>query len=171
MKRPARYVFALCSVISLPLCLTVCALWVRSYWVGDGCVWKPATDADTYYSTYLARGRWRFDRGHWRTHEADFYRDVSAPDYIEADAGALGFAVEFLTDDTPERHLRTVFPMWAPAALSAVLPAIGLTSYARRRRTLTRRAAGLCPACGYDLRASPARCPECGIVSATRRGD
>ena len=43
----------------------------------------------------------------------------------------------------------------------AVLPTIWLFRKLRSRRRL---AAGLCPVCGYDLRATPDRCPECGAV-------
>jgi hypothetical protein len=36
----------------------------------------------------------------------------------------------------------------------------------RRRRGEHRRRNSLCPFCGYDLRGSPGRCPECGAVPA-----
>jgi hypothetical protein len=46
--------------------------------------------------------------------------------------------------------------------LAAVLLALTAVVYYRARRLSPVLNIGLCPACGYDLRASPQRCPECG---------
>jgi hypothetical protein len=55
-------------------------------------------------------------------------------------------------------------PHWFVAAALA-LPPFG--QVARARRKALRSRAGLCRSCGYDLRATPDRCPECGAVPAT----
>jgi hypothetical protein len=52
----------------------------------------------------------------------------------------------------------------------AVLPAARLPTAASavsRRQQKRRLTAGLCARCGYDVRASPSRCPECGSAVAT----
>ncbi len=56
-----------------------------------------------------------------------------------------------------------VIPYWAIVSAALVLPAIGMKSF-YRRRTLCRLERGICRGCSYDLRATPDRCPECGLV-------
>jgi hypothetical protein len=65
----------------------------------------------------------------------------------------------------PRRAERmVVVPLWLPLPAASLLPALWLAWTQREAR---RRRAGLCPACGYDLRASPDRCPECGAAAAS----
>ncbi len=89
------------------------------------------------------------------------------------DSGHLGFASVDIRgimmaaatgNYSAKMHLLTV-PYWPFATVLALIYAF----FWRRRRNIERRLArNMCKVCGYDLRASPERCPECGTpVAAT----
>jgi len=61
-----------------------------------------------------------------------------------------------------------VISYWLPIVVASILPLLAMWKRLQRWRTDLR---GLCPICGYDLRATPDRCPECGLVPVKAQAD
>jgi hypothetical protein len=57
-------------------------------------------------------------------------------------------------------------PAWFAVTLFAIPPGFVAFRFFRRKK---KRKAGSCLTCGYDLRATPDRCPECGTIPAKER--
>lgn len=64
--------------------------------------------------------------------------------------------------DHRERVVTMSVSLWLAIPALAILPTWWLLRHPRRTRR-DRAANGLCLHCGYDLRATPGRCPECGV--------
>jgi hypothetical protein len=79
-------------------------------------------------------------------------RDASRPFYRAWYAG--GF---YLLYFVPFQGFSVGIPSYAVIIAATIWPLV----WFRRRRT---HRAGCCVACGYDLRATPERCPECGTI-------
>ena len=61
-------------------------------------------------------------------------------------------------------HSSVCFPYWAIVLISTLAPAMWWMGRRRRRERAELELAGRCAGCGYDLRATPDRCPECGLA-------
>jgi hypothetical protein len=63
--------------------------------------------------------------------------------------------------ENPPGLWRIVFPHWLLALIMAISPAAWILRVRRQCRLIR---SGHCQKCGYDLRASTERCPECGTL-------
>jgi hypothetical protein len=195
MRGLARYLFAICSAISLLLFVAVCLLWVRSHWVAEKIEFHNPDVRGPYVerTTSLCSAKGSLRLQHWVEEydhvRPDFvervrgwisvphrleYRKLDeahmAPDKAQSIWNTLGFYNFFERQDLSRpafSDIRTnriiVIPLWSLVLLSGVLPMRPVVkAMVNRSRRRFRKGAGLCPSCGYDLRASPEQCPECG---------
>jgi hypothetical protein len=69
---------------------------------------------------------------------------------------------QWTTDGPRISEYRLIVRIWIIAALLSVAPVVFVWLVKRGRM---RRTQGFCQQCGYDLRTTPDRCPECGAIS------
>jgi hypothetical protein len=180
----------LLTALSLLLCAAVCVLWVRSrsrydivlFGGGGGTLLKFLSD-DRGVGVVALR-RWPYaepvrwlrgpvdDRLSGRAYTGGSLREwrfaplgVSAAGWLtnyddEAGRPMLANDVQVYSVHLP--HVMLALGLAAPSA------ALGLLRAARRGRRRRRASRSVCPSCGYDLRATPDRCPECGTARSKR---
>ena len=184
VRRLGGIIFATMTVLCLLVFVATAVLWVRSYRVQDRIShWarlgrQPTVPGEEEYAADLYRlisggaSRGLFDVFWVRTAKRagdpedglvigwslERYPPIR-PTTLDSPAGRLGFAFYW---EPPMKSV--VVPAWAVVAPSGLFGAWGLRRWLRGRRRRRRVRLGLCVNCGYDLRETPKRCPECGTA-------
>src|SRR4051812_40688425 len=153
------------SAISGLLLLATCIMWGRTfaltddiYWYGEACTaWYRSGGGGFWFEAHsLGSGTDPHFEWH-RFNGKTPYPITTSPSSPLCQR--LGFG-----GGTTGYDLVVVAPYWAPALLLAPLPLLWARVSHRRWRQRSRRRHGRCTQCGYDLRASPTTCPECGLA-------
>jgi RNA polymerase subunit RPABC4/transcription elongation factor Spt4 len=199
MRRFGQWVFNLLAAASLLLCVVTVGLWVRSESTLNDWTWQTThVSFVTQQDVVSNRGHLFFDRIElpdfgpqppWppgvaakvgqititplplehRSRRSEKHvqnLDMISGRSIESH-NLLGFLV--IIDNEEQELSRYAFisvPYWGIVVGSIALPTIWVGRWLHRRR---RRQFGLCLNCGYDLRATPDRCPECGKAVPVQR--
>ena len=178
MRRLLRWTFHALAAASLLLCLAAAGLWVRSYFISDQLEWTTllagadgAVLSTRQFCLHSGGGWWSeveytsdpdndftLGSGPARAERRSFeWRHTPGPLTIQFEATRYG-------GELPVPYWLTCLVLASPVTVRTARPWIRRRS--RSHREQERRSRGLWPACGYDLRATPGRCPECGAVPA-----
>jgi hypothetical protein len=171
--RRRLYMFA--AVCTLVMCAATVVLWVRSHWHLDAISLFPSPQR--WWDVTSADGRvcvrqTRASGPYWEGRHAEFtsgalaqLRYSNGP--FRWQAAGFGYGSHAVPSGganvTLTAHVYQV-PHAFVAAVFAAVPVRWLHGALRHRSRRVRMAAGLCAGCGYDLQATPDRCPECGTV-------
>ncbi len=173
-----RRLFNILVAFSLLLFVVTVGLWLRSYWTTDHILLpKPGMYQRWSIQSYLGRlgcSTLKMDRpipdpSYWYTRNVD---DEDQYDLIRG-AGEFkwtGFGNYRQTIAGGKTLYYEQFyyvPYWFPVLLSAILPWIWIVKI----RNWRQHRRGMCRKCGYDLRASKDRCPECGASVSVSTGE
>jgi hypothetical protein len=130
-------------VVSLILLISVMTLIVRSWWTAD-LIFSHHVDSTAVYTVVGGEfGLYTLPHGP-EAHDYWWHESRGRADFV---ADPLWFHA----GDNP--YYRSM-PLW----LLTIPPVSAAIYFARGRHA----GSGFCASCGYDLRASPERCPECG---------
>jgi len=170
LKKPR--LLNLAAGVSLLLAVAIVFLWVRSHERREGVSreWKTSTEflawnvESRYSSLELSTSR-GLEIGR-PTAPQYFYFDQTDYEFVRSPKhGPHWFPRRpvWFEHHPASSHVvggtDLIIAYWLLLLPTLVLPAIAIVRHRRRRRRETNN---LCPTCGYDLRATPDRCPECG---------
>ena len=119
--------------------------------VRAGVLESKRTDDEVIFGDYPPRADWS---GDWEGFHGFCWYHVTTPIPPDPNAGLVSGTDQQWTID---------LPLWFISLLAALPPASAATKLLRGRR---RQHSSLCVSCGYDLRATPDRCPECATQVA-----
>jgi hypothetical protein len=173
VERPSvlRLTFAALALGSALLAIALAYAWliglrdVRSFtrMNRDGPSWGALTHEGKLQLLWRSESPLPFSTADWGLAYSDWIGRLSARDPgVHTFGGGFVYATQAdVPSSAPRSHVLQL-PFWSAVTLASILPLIWLLRQRRYARRRHRAANNLCLACGYDLRHSPDRCPECG---------